>query len=406
MNNNTDNLIKESASFKFFKEFSTNTAFLFFPLISEIIIDWVYKIITPLHFGLIFFLFLQTYLIINIKNKTFYKIFLLNLLAPWFYLTIEFFELGMNFFDEWLYIFYSIFIIFNALLNWLVYFFSWKNKNNIIPIIKMWDIILKICLLPIFYFLLNVESWFTAWLYSFYLWDHDHLNLFLFITFVYLSLIFWISVYIEEKRKNVFNNLLSILHKYSSWIVDSKDIINSLEKGAVDMSCKKTYKSVIFMDIRWFTSWSENNKPEQVTEMLNWFYRVAEELIKKYKTWAINKYVADEIVFVFDDLDDAIDFSLELKDLEIKYLDKFWLKIGFWINAWVLIFWWIWGDTKKEQTVIWDVVNVAARLEWWVNMIKIPKHILPNRYISKDLWNLSLKWKADEMSIVEVISKK
>lgn len=402
----TSKLINDSFKFKFFKEFSTNTAFLLFPFISEVVLDWFIKVVSPIHFLLISLLILQTYLLVKIKKLDTYKVFLLNLLAPWVYLLLEFIELGWDFFNETLYVLYSLYILFNSLLRSSIFYIEKEWKNNINAILSMIDIFTKLSILPIFYFLLNIEAWSNLDFIEFYFWTNNHLNTFLFFIFIYLAIIFWTSVYLEEKRKYVFNNLLWILHKYSSWIVDSKDIMASLEQWTVDMSCKKMYKAVIFMDIRWFTNWSENNPPEDVTLMLNWFYREAEELIVNYETWAINKYVADEIVFIFDDLDDAIDFSIELKEIEIKYLNKFDLKIGFWINAWVLIYGWIGWEFKKEQTVIWDVVNVAARLEWWINMIKIPKHIVPNRYVTKDLWNLALKWKSEEMQIVEIISKK
>lgn len=398
-------ILHETTLFKFFREFTTNTAFLAFPLIAEVVSSWILKLISPIHLFLLIGLLFQTYGIIKIKHPSFLKIFILNSLIPFAYLWIEFI-------DEWdilwnpIYILYFIFALANSLSRAGELYFEQVNKKHLNLYLKPLDISIKILVIPIFYFLLELLSKPEITFLNFYIWSNSSTHLFLLCIFLYLAIIFSVDLYLSEKRKHLLDNLLWILHKYSSYIVDSQDLEESIKTGTINVSSKKMYKSVVFMDIRWFTSWSENNKPEEVIHLLNGFYELAEETIGKYQSWKINKYVADEIVFVFDDLDEAIDFSLELKEKEIAYLDNFWLKVWFWINAWVLIYGWIGGNNKKEQTVIGDVVNTAARLEWWINQIKIPKTIVPNRYHVEDLWVLPLKWKSRELEIVEVISKK
>lgn len=398
------NILEESFRFKFFREFTTNTAFLAFPLISEVVSSGILKLISPMHLFLFIWLFVQTYFIVTIKKVSLLKVLFLHSWVPLLYLLFEYFD-GWNIFKDNIYLLYFVFILLNTLFRGLEFYFKDK-KYNLNLYIHPFDISIKLLIIPIFYFLLELWMKPDIDFISFYFSWNSPTHLFLFFIFLYLAFIFSIDMYLSEKRKKVLDNLLWILHKYSSYIVDSNDLEESIKNWEVHMSSKKMYKTVVFMDIRWFTSWSENNKPEEVINLLNWFYRVAEELIVTCKSGKINKYVADEIVFVFDDLDDAIDFSLELKIKEIEYLWKFDLKVWFWINAWVLIYGWIWGDFKKEQTVIWDVVNVAARLEWWINQIKIPKSIVPNRYNINDLWAINLKWKSSTMEVVEIISKK
>lgn len=398
------NILEESFRFKFFREFTTNTAFLAFPLISEVVSSGILKLISPMHLFLFIWLFVQTYFIVTIKKVSLLKVLFLHSWVALLYLLFEYLSWG-NIFTDNMYILYFIFILLNTLFRGWEFYFQDK-KYNLNVYIRLIDISIKLLIIPIFYFLLELANKPNLDFFSFYFSGSSATHGFLFFIFIYLAFIFSIDIYLSEKRKKVLDNLLWILHKYSSYIVDNNDLEESIKNGKVNMSSKKMYKTVVFMDIRWFTSWSENNKPEEVINLLNWFYRVAEELIVTYKSGKINKYVADEIVFVFDDLDDAIDFSLELKIKEIEYLWKFDLKVWFWINAWVLIYGWIWGDFKKEQTVIWDVVNVAARLEWWINQIKIPKSIVPNRYHVNDLWAINLKWKSSTMEVVEIISKK
>jgi hypothetical protein len=398
--NKINNLINDTLIFKYFREFTTNTAFLFLPLIAEIVIYWFFKVFSPIHLFLFIWLLIQTYFLIKIKNIRFLTIFLINISIPFSYLFIEYI-------DEWNIINNSIYLLYSSyvLVSSILYSIIKKDNFTLNKFLKPLDIFIKLLLIPIFYYLLDFKIWNTDSSFFVFYFYESNIHSFLLFIFLFLWIIFWIDSYLSVVRKNILDKLLSILHKYSTWIVDEKDLIQSISKWEMDLTTKKMYKAVIFMDIRWFTHWSENNRPEDIAKMLNWFYSVAEELILSYK-WVINKYVADEIVFLFDDLDISINYSLELMKKENEYLSWFWLNVWIWINAWILVYGWIWSDLKKEQTVIWDVVNVAARLEWWINQIKIPKNIVPNRYNVNDLWSISLKWKEKNIEIVEILWNK
>lgn len=395
----TKSIIKDNLLFLYFKEFSNNTAFLFFPLISEIVLYWLW-VPSWIHIYLIFWLLLQTYLLIKFDKYSFISVYFLNSFVSLSYLFFEYL-IEWNIFINHIYSLYFFYVIINAFLQSLIRLDNFKINK----LAKPFDIFIKLLLIPVFYYILDLTKWDTNSSFIGFYFYESNIHTFLLCVFIFLWINFSIDMHLSVLRENILNKVLSVLHKYSTWIVDEKDLSLSVTKWEMDLSSKKMYRAVLFMDIRWFTSWSEKNEANAITDMLNWFYMVAENVIKNY-SWVINKYVADEIVILFDDLWEAIDFSLELKEKEIDYLDNFWLKVGIWINAWELIYGWIWSEFKKEQTVIWDVVNVAARLEWWINQIRILKSIVPEIYEVNDLWKISLKWKSNEMSLVEIISKK
>jgi len=60
-------------------------------------------------------------------------------------------------------------------------------------------------------------------------------------------------------------------------------------------------------------------------------------------------------------------------------------------------------ETTFQKFIYEFVVNTAARLEWWINQIKIPKNITIEWFKYKDIWKMSLKGKNKEIEIVEII---
>jgi len=374
---------------KYISFFILNSIVLLFPIIYEIIANSFLEAMSLVHIFLLIWIMIQTYVLVNLKNKSFLKVFLISFFVPLLYLLLEFFD--ENSMLNNLYIFYFIFSFLYSLALWL--YTCEKIKDYVI----FFHTLLKVLSIPVLYYLIDSNISF----FSFYFYDKWHFLLFIF--FVYLAILLAVSSFYLSKKERFNNKLLSILKQYSSYIIDKDDLDRSLKSWKINLSSKKEYKIVLFMDIRWFTSFSENNRTEKVIWMLNNFYKIAEDIIKNTKTGKINKYVADEIVIIFDDIDEAITTALKLLKKEKEILSQYWLALWIGLNAWVVIYGWIWWELKKEQTIIWDVVNTAARLEWWKNQIKAPKYIVPARYKTNNLWELELKWKQEKISVVEII---
>ena len=374
----------------FLYEFLTNTSFLAFPLFIKTFLYWWNMFLYPLNLFLLFLIILQTYLLTKTKSNL--KIFFYNIIFISIYFFVRWFIEWFSFLLEPMYLFFIWFVIINAFFR--ANFFLPKS------LIVFFYNFLKILILPWFYYFILYNEWFTKLsILEFYSTNNGKvlLIIFLFIAFLYAFLL-----YLIENEKEKIKKLNSILYKYSKFIVDDEEIKSSLDKWYLNLSWKKTYKVVIFMDIRGFTSWSEKHSPQDIVNLLNWFYDTAENVLEKWYTWKINKFVADEIVLIFDNLQEAIRFSKELLKEEIKYLSKFWLKVWIWINAGEVFFWWVGSDNKKEQTILWDVVNTTARLEWWENQILMLKDIIPENIEYENIWKIKLKWKEKEQEIVSI----
>lgn len=148
---------------------------------------------------------------------------------------------------------------------------------------------------------------------------------------------------------------------------------------------KELNLSILFTDIRDFTSISEKLKPIDSFNLVNSFFTRMDQEITRYNG-IIDKFLGDGIMAVFPTkADTALKCSIEmisqLKNLN-KYSDKP-LKAGIGLNTGLCMLGVVGGINKMEVTVISDVVNLAARLE------KLNKFYKTNILISDDtLYNL------------------
>jgi class 3 adenylate cyclase len=126
--------------------------------------------------------------------------------------------------------------------------------------------------------------------------------------------------------------------------------------------------SVLFSDIRDFTTISEKMTPQQNFNFINDYLSYLEPVISRYHGF-IDKYIGDAIMALFPNPDNAVRAALEMLDkleefnLSQKKSKKPIVRIGLGIHTGNLMLGVIGGANRMEGTVISDAVNLAARLE-------------------------------------------
>ena len=132
--------------------------------------------------------------------------------------------------------------------------------------------------------------------------------------------------------------------------------------------------SILFADIRGFTSISERLAPEQVVEILNeYFTRVTDVVFDHGGT--LDKYLGDGLMAVFgapiskgNDAANAARAAMAIQALVLELnrdsLARKWpeLRVGVGINTGVVVAGNIGSPRRLDYTVVGDTVNVAARL--------------------------------------------
>jgi two-component system sensor histidine kinase ChiS len=127
--------------------------------------------------------------------------------------------------------------------------------------------------------------------------------------------------------------------------------------------------SVLFSDIRDFTSLSETMTPEENFKFINSYLSRMEPVILENKGF-IDKYIGDGIMALFSGrADDAVKAGISMQQ-KIKEYNQHRckngyepIKIGMGINTGSLMLGTVGGKNRMDGTVISDAVNLAARLE-------------------------------------------
>ena len=129
--------------------------------------------------------------------------------------------------------------------------------------------------------------------------------------------------------------------------------------------------TIIFIDIRGFTAYSETKEPEEIVEKLNHYFTIATHVIFDHKGY-VDKFVGDGVLGVFgvpvhpkNHAERAVRAALEMRKVfqeESKNGNKLLSAVGISVHTGVVIAGNIGSKVKMEYTVIGDCVNVASRL--------------------------------------------
>lgn len=121
--------------------------------------------------------------------------------------------------------------------------------------------------------------------------------------------------------------------------------------------------TVLFSDIRGFTSYTESNPPETVIRELNGILQRQAEIVER-RGGDIDKFVGDELMAVFTDEYTAVGCAVEMvKEVFAINKKQPWpLFIGVGINSGQVIAGNIGSANRLEYAVVGDTVNLAARL--------------------------------------------
>ena len=129
--------------------------------------------------------------------------------------------------------------------------------------------------------------------------------------------------------------------------------------------------TVLFCDIRGFTSFSEEKEPEEIVDGLNEYFEIATRAVLNHGGY-VDKFIGDAVLAVFgvpvyhkDHMVRAVMAAVEMQQA-FKNADpqKNLLlgSIGISINSGIVVSGNIGSQVKMEYTVIGDTVNVASRL--------------------------------------------
>lgn len=194
-------------------------------------------------------------------------------------------------------------------------------------------------------------------------------------------------------------------------------------KGGYALRGEDREMSVLFADIRNFTSISEDLSAKELVEMLNTIFTPVTEIIFKHRG-TIDKYVGDLIMaFWGAPLRDkfhakhaitaALDIQTKIKKLKPLLEENKWpeIKLGIGINSGLMSVGDMGSKYRRNYTVLGDAVNLASRIEgltkfYGVDII-VSAHTQKNqnKFIFRKLDHVKVKGKKSGIDIYEVVCK-
>jgi class 3 adenylate cyclase len=176
--------------------------------------------------------------------------------------------------------------------------------------------------------------------------------------------------------------------------------------------------SVLFTDIREFTSLSEVMTPKETFDFLNDYLSRMEPVISRNHGF-IDKYIGDSIMALFTgNVENAIDAAIEMRaaladfNLQRKLDGKQTVNSGIGIHTGNLMLGIVGGHGRMDSTVVSDAVNLASRVEGLTKIygtsIIISQDTLiklqdPGRYNYRFLDVVKVKGKQEAVYIFEVL---
>jgi len=202
-----------------------------------------------------------------------------------------------------------------------------------------------------------------------------------------------------------------------------KDVAEQLMEGGEDMLGGQSQEaSVLFSDIRSFTTLTEKLGPAGTVAMLNEYFTEMVDYIFKYKG-ILDKYIGDAILAVFgvpftneQDPENAVNAAIgmvkSLTEFNAKRIleNKDPIDIGIGVNTDTVLAGNIGSEKRMDYTVIGDGVNLAARLEGATKsygakilISESTKNKLTQDHIYREVDKLVVKGKTKPVSVFEVL---
>lgn len=221
---------------------------------------------------------------------------------------------------------------------------------------------------------------------------------------------------LEGRNKEKIKNAMG---KYLSQDI-MKNVVNNIDD--IKLGGKKANVTVLFSDIRGFTSMSEKMTAEEVSVILNEYFSEMEPIITKYNG-VINKFIGDAVMAIFGEpiqdinhAQNSVRCAYEMLK-RVEYLREKWLlegkpkiEIGIGINTGEAFVGNIGSEKRLEYTVIGDTVNLASRIEGYNKVYKTNLLISSSTYSKVSdivdvirIADVTIRGKSKKMDIYEVL---
>lgn len=223
----------------------------------------------------------------------------------------------------------------------------------------------------------------------------------------------------EAEREQYTRELYQLNEAFSHFVPHqflhslARKNIAEIQRG----ECVEKQMSILFADIRSFTTMSEQMTPEDTFKFINGYLRRMEPAIIENGGF-IDKYIGDAIMALFEGgADGAVKAAVRMLNTLAEYnlsrqqANRQPIEIGIGINTGNLILGTVGGNSRIDTTVIGDAVNLSARLQEFTKVYQTPLLISQNtlacleepmQYTLRAIAQGQVRGKAQKVGVFEV----
>ena len=209
------------------------------------------------------------------------------------------------------------------------------------------------------------------------------------------------------------NKVKSTFKKYVS-----KNIVDKLleNEDSLNLGGTESDITILFSDIRGFTSMSEKLSPTEIVKLLNKYFKSMIDVVFKYNG-TLDKIVGDELMVLYgvplkseDDTDNAVKTAIKMFQALDKFNDRIIkegykpFKIGIGINKGKAVSGNIGSEQQMNYTVIGDTINLGARLcshakSGEILISSSVKDVISDDYAFKKIPSIEVKGKSKPIEV-------
>jgi len=342
---------------RFLQELFLNTGqFPIVLILVEFLLERMDFFVNPDVYILVPAMLLQTYILTRWAALSTWKRMFGNLIAPALYTFGEMIFEGLDFFSSPYHIMYLIFALATGILQ-----ASQSRKRY------LWDDFLLLLenlvraeILFALYIAVEITSN-PAQTVSLAEFFSDDAHQFLALAVFLLGLSTGIANVTARHYSLLLRQTADQLKVYSEWLL-GRSLLGRAINDPNSMLLSRQKRTMMFVDIRGFTHWSERHSPEEVASLLNRYYLTVENLLHDHQVIKY-KFTADEVMVVFIDAGEAVNTARELQIALGRELSGLDLGVGIGIHTGLLVEGLLGGQNVRFYDVIGDTVNTAERIE-------------------------------------------
>lgn len=278
---------------------------------------------------------------------------LANLAGPLSYSLIEAGLEGAAFFSHWHHQAYWLFAGGFALLHW-----RQARSNAVNAPLVLAENILRAAIPLAMYAVFEVQA--SGGQKSLAAFFDDSAHDFLALSLLMLGALLGLADIGLRRSMLTIHALNGRLRQFSEWSLGRGILARAISDESA-LALQRVCRAVLFLDIRRFTAWSEQQPPERVVGMLNEYYLSVEQALAEWEPIKL-KFTADEVMAVFPDASSAVEAGRAMLSAALTRLTPHGLSAGAGIHLGPVVEGVLGGRDARVYDFIGDTVNTAQRL--------------------------------------------